>query len=119
MQSLGMKLGFIILNLLGRLAIKYEATKRPVIAKHTLGAKLLYANFFSGEGIAIQVPVKKGKNIYLLENTTDVVLKKLKKYYQKHRPVTGFKHVLHAPAHMSAINTIVFLPLVTSSFFQN
>ena len=39
----------------------------------------------------------------------DVVLKKLKKYYQKRRPATGFKHVrlLHdnAPAHTSAIVT--------------
>ena len=39
----------------------------------------------------------------------DVVLKKLKKYYQKRRPAIGFKHVrlLHdnAPAHTSAIVT--------------
>ena len=39
----------------------------------------------------------------------DVVLKKLKKYYQKQRPATGFKHVclLHdnAPAHTCAIVT--------------
>ena len=39
----------------------------------------------------------------------DVVLKKLKKYYQKRRPATGFKHVrlLHdnALAHTSAIVT--------------
>ena len=39
----------------------------------------------------------------------DVVLKKLKKYYQKRRPATGFKHVCHlhdnAPAHTSTIVT--------------
>ena len=39
----------------------------------------------------------------------DVVLKKLKKYYEKRRPATGFKHVrlLHdnAPTHTSAIVT--------------
>ena len=61
-----MKLEFIILNLLGRLAIKYGPPKqqRPVIAKHTLSAKnVLYAIFFSGEGIVIQVPVKKGKSV--------------------------------------------------------
>ena len=70
--------------------------------------KVLYAIFFSGEGVAIKVPVKKGKS-----NTgkyyKDVVLKKLKKYYQKRRPATGFKYVrpLHdnAPAHTSAIVT--------------
>ena len=70
--------------------------------------KALYAIFFSGEGVAIKVPVKKGKSI-TGKYYKDVVLKKLKKYYQKRRPATGFKHVrlLHdnAPAHTSAIVT--------------
>ena len=69
---------------------------------------LLYAIFFSGEGVAIKVPVKKGKSI-TGKYYKDVVLKKLKKYYQKRRPATGFKHVrlLHdnASAHTSAIVT--------------
>ena len=39
-------------------------SKRPVIAKRTLSAKnVLYALFFSGEGVVIQVPVKKGKSV--------------------------------------------------------
>ena len=39
-------------------------SKRPVIAKRMLSAKtVLHAIFFSGEGVAIQVPVKKGKSI--------------------------------------------------------
>ena len=63
---------------------------------------------FSGEGVAIKVPVKKGKSI-TGKYYKDVVLKKLKKYYQKLHPATGFKHVrlLHdnAPAHTSAIVT--------------
>ena len=54
------------------------------------------------------MPVKKGKSI-TEKYYKDVVLKKLKKYYQKRRPATGFKHVrlLHdnAPAHTSAIVT--------------
>ena len=54
------------------------------------------------------MPVKKGKSI-TGKYYKDVVLKKLKKYYQKRRPATGFKHVrlLHdnAPAHTSAIVT--------------
>ena len=62
----------------------------------------------SGEGVAIKVPVKKGKSI-TGKYYKDAVLKKLKKYYQKRRPATGFKHVrlLHdnAPAHTSAIVT--------------
>ena len=70
--------------------------------------KVLYAIFFSGEGVAIKVPVKKGKS-KTGKYYKDVVLKKLKKYYQKRRPATGFKHVrlLHdnAPAHTSAIVT--------------
>ena len=71
--------------------------------------KVLYAIFFSGEGVAIKMPVKKGKSI-TGKYYKDVVLKKLKKYYQKRRPATGFKHVrlLHdnAPAHTSAIVTV-------------
>ena len=51
---------------------------------------------------------KKGKSI-TGKYYKDTVLKKLKKYYQKRRPATGFKHVrlLHdnAPAHTSAIVT--------------
>ena len=84
-------------------------SKRPITAKRSLSTKkVLYAIFFSGEGVAIKVPVKKGKSI-TGKYYKDVVLKKLKKYYQKRRPATGFKHVrlLHdnAPAHTSAIVT--------------
>ena len=54
------------------------------------------------------MPVKKGKSI-TGKYYKDVVLKKLKKYYQKRRPATGFKQVrlLHdnAPAHTSATVT--------------
>ena len=85
-------------------------SKRPIIAKRSLSTKkVLYAIFFSGEGVAIKVPVKKGKSI-TGKYYKDVVLKKLKKYYQKRRPATGFKHVclLHdnAQAHTSAIVTV-------------
>ena len=70
----------------------------------------MYAIFFSGEGVAIKVPVKKGKSI-TRKYYKDVVLKKLKKYYQKRRPATGFKHVriLHdnVPAHTSVIVTAI------------
>ena len=82
-------------------------SKRPIIAKRPLSIKkVLYAIFFSGEGVAIKVPVKKGKSI-TGKYYKDVVLKKLKKYYQKRRPATGFKHVrlLHDNAHTSAIVT--------------
>ena len=64
-------------------------SKRPIIAKRSLSTKkVLYAIFFSGEGVAIKVPVKKGKSI-TGKYYKDVVLKKLKKYYQKRRPATG------------------------------
>ena len=37
-------------------------SKRPIIAKRSLSTKkVLYAIFFSGEGVAIKVPVKKGQ----------------------------------------------------------
>ena len=67
-------------------------SKRPIIAKRSLSTKkVLYAIFFSGEGVAIKVPVKKGKNI-TGKYYKDAVLKKLKKYQKRH-PATGFKHV--------------------------
>ena len=72
-----MELGFIILNLLGRLPIKYGPTKKskqPVIAK----CKGLNAIFISREVVAIQVPVIKDKCV-TAKYYRDVVLKKLKK----------------------------------------
>ena len=68
-------------------------SKRPNIAKRSLSTKkVLYAIFFYGEGVVIKVPVKKGKSI-TGKYYKDVVLKKLKKYYQKRHPATDFKHV--------------------------
>ena len=70
--------------------------------------KVLYAVFFSGEGVAVQVPVKKGKSV-IGKYYKDVILKKLKKDTIRNgwRPVMSFKHVqlLHdnAPAHTSAL----------------
>jgi hypothetical protein len=64
--------------------------------------KVLYAIFFTGEGVAIKVPVKRGKNI-----TGKYYKETEKKYYKKRRPVTGFKHMrlLHdnTPARSSVI----------------
>ena len=108
MSSQVMKPGSIILSPSERLTIRLINSKRPIIAKHSLSTKVLYAFFFSGEGVAVKVPVKKGKSI-TGKYYKDVVLKKLKKYYQKRRPATGFKHarLLHdnAPAHTFAIVT--------------
>ena len=89
-------------------------SKRPIIAKRSLSAKkVLYAIFFFGEGVAITVPVKKGKSITgKYYKDINIVLRKLKSFFQKRRPTTGFKHVrlLHdyAPAHTSAIVTAFF-----------
>ena len=55
-------------------------SKRPVIAKCMLSAKKVLYTIFYGEGIAIQVPVKRGKRI-TGKYYKDVVLKKLKKYH--------------------------------------
>ena len=63
---MALKLWFIILNLLGRLAIKYgtaKTEKKPVIAKPELNAKKVLFAIFFGEGVPVQVPVKKGKSI--------------------------------------------------------
>ena len=87
----------------------------PNNCQQSLSAKkVLFAIFFpgvgvtSGEGVAIKVPVKKAKSI-TRKHYKDVVLKKLKKYYQKRCPATGFKHIRllqdNAPAHTSLIVT--------------
>ena len=84
-------------------------SKCPIIAKRSLSTKkVLYAIFFSGEGVAIKVPVEKGQKHHrkVLQRCST---EETKKYYQKRRPATGFKYVrlLHdnAPAHTSAIVT--------------
>ena len=60
-------------------AIKHS--KRRIIAKRSFSAKkVLYAIFFSSEGVTIKVPVEKGKSI-TGKYYKDVVLKKLKKMY--------------------------------------
>ena len=80
-------------------------SKRRIIAKRSLSTKkVLYAIFFSGEGVAIKVPVKKGTSI-TGKYYKDVVEKVL----SETTPCHWFKHVrlLHgnAPAHTSAIVT--------------
>ena len=62
MSSQVMKLWSINLSLSDRLAIKSEPLK--IIAKQSLSAnKVLYAIFFSGEGVAIKMLVEKDKDI--------------------------------------------------------
>ena len=47
-------------------------SKRPIIAKRSLSAKkVLYAIFFSGEGVAIKVPVKKHHRKILQRRSTE------------------------------------------------
>ena len=66
-------------------------SKRPIIAKRSLSTKkILYAIFFSGEGVAIKVPVKKGKSI-TGKYYKHVVLKKLKKILSETTPCHWFK----------------------------
>ena len=65
-------------------------SKRPIIAKRSLSTKkVLYAIFFSGEGVAIKVPVKKGKSITGMYYK-DVVLKKVKKVLSETTPCHWF-----------------------------
>ena len=111
MSSQVMKPGSFILILSERLAIRSgprNTANAQIIAKRSLSAKKVLYAFFSGEGVAIKVPVKKGKRI-TGKHYKDIVLKKLKKYNQKRRPTTGFKHVrllhVNVPAHTSAIVT--------------
>ena len=51
-------------------------SRRQIIAKRSLSArKVWYSIFFSGEGVAIKVPVEKGKNI-TRKYHKDIVLEK-------------------------------------------
>ena len=53
-----------------------EKSKRSVIVNHYLRAKkVLYAFFFSGDGVAIQMPVKNDKRV-TVKYYRDVLLKK-------------------------------------------
>ena len=53
-------------------------SRRPIIAKRSLSArKVWYVIFFSGEGVAIKVPMKNGKNI-TVKHFKDIVLEKPK-----------------------------------------
>ena len=70
---------------------KLSATKNNkelVIAKRTLSAKVLYI-VFSGEAVAIQMPVKKGKSV-TAKYYRELVLKKQKKKKKKTAPSHGF-----------------------------
>ena len=68
-------------------------SRHPIIAKRSLSArKVWYAIFFFGEGVAIKVPMENGKKNQrkaLQRHSTG----EAEKYYQKRRPVTGFKHI--------------------------
>ena len=47
-------------------------TKRPIIAKRSLSAKkVLYAIFFSGQGVTMKVPVKKHHREVLQRHSTE------------------------------------------------
>ena len=68
--------------------------------------KVLYAIFFSGEGVwQYRCQWKRAKSI-TGKYYKDVVLKKLKKYYQKRHPVMVSNmldfYMINAPAHTSA-----------------
>ena len=84
-------------------------SRRPIIAKRSLSArKVWYAVFFSGEGVAIKVPMENG-NKHHRKALQRLSTGESEKYYQKRRPVTGFKHIrlLHdnVPALASEIVT--------------
>ena len=64
-------------------------SKRPIIAKRSLSTKKVLYAIFSGEGVAIKVPVKKGKSI-TGKYYKDVVLKKLKNVLSERMPCHWF-----------------------------
>lgn len=83
--------------------------KRPCVAKRLQSSKkVMFAIFFGTKGPVTQVAVPKGRsvNAFFYKNR---VLKKVKKYFEKRRPKTGFKgvHLQHdnAPCHKAKLVT--------------
>lgn len=79
--------------------------KRPVVAKRQKSSKkILYTIFFNHLGPVVQIPTPSGKSI-TGTYYKNVVLKQIKRFYEKKRPSTGLRGVnlLHdnAPAHKS------------------
>ena len=94
-----------------KLSNKIWATKhsrRPIIAKRSLSArKVWYATFFSGEGVAIKVPMENGNKHHrkaLQRHSTG----EAKKYQQKRLPVTGFKHIRLLHGNVPALASEIF-----------
>ena len=83
-------------------------SRRPIIAKRSLSArKVWYAIFFSGEGVAKKLPMENGNKHHrkaLQRHRTG----EAEKYYQKRRPVTGFKRIrlLHGNVPALASETV-------------
>ena len=76
---------------------KRKDQKRPRIPKRTIGSnKMLYAIFFNSSGPVVQVPCPSGDTVTgrFYNNS---VLKKVKEFYNKKRPSTGWSgvHLLH------------------------
>ena len=68
--------------------------KRPYIAKRTISSKkMLYAIFFNSSGPVVQVPCPSGHTVTgrFYKNS---VLKKVKEFYNKKRPIKGWSGVL-------------------------
>ena len=81
--------------------------KRPVVAKRIKSTKkILYTIFFNHLGPVVQIPSETGKSI-TGTYYKNVVLKKVKKFYELKRPSTGLRgiNLLHdnAPAHKSKV----------------
>ena len=103
-----MRRGCIILNQSGRLPTEYGPLKMPgaQILPNEYERQRRFCIFFTHKGSAIQIPVPKGRTV-TDKFYKNVVLGKLKNYYESRRPKTGLKYVrlLHdnAPAHMARI----------------
>ena len=74
-----------------------KRSKRPCIAKRTISSKrMLYAIFINSSGPVFQVPCPSGHTVTgrFYKNS---VLKKVKVFYNKKRPIKGWSgvHLLH------------------------
>ena len=90
-----------------------KQSRRPIISKRYLSArKVWYAIFFSGEGVAIKVPMendsKHHRKALQIHSTGEA-----KKYYQKRRPVIGFKHICLLHSNVPALASEIVMAFWT------
>lgn len=84
-----------------------KQARRPCIARRLQSVKkIMYAIFYSPQGVVASVPINQGKTV-TGRYYKSKILSKVEKYYKKRRPASGKRHIclLHdnAPPHRAQV----------------